>query len=108
MKTALKLRRSCFMVQTYVFHATRDIYICSVSVNVQLLEKVFNTKYDIFVLLFRDVSSIYRSDLQALRAATVDEEPVSLPDDSTPLQCGCLLRLESVRLYKINRNINRI
>lgn len=92
----------------YVFYATQDNYACSVLVNVNRLNNVFNTSHRIIVLVKPDLPSSYLTALTAQNATVIPYEPPSLADNHAPYYQDVLLKLVGFRLHHYIPSLKRV
>lgn len=92
----------------YVFYATQDNYACSVLVNVDRLNNLFNTSHRIIVLVKPDLPSLYLTALTAQNATVIPYEPPPLADDNVPYYQDVLLKLVGFRLHHYIPSLKRV
>lgn len=92
----------------YVFYATQDNYACSVLVNVDRLNNLFNTSHRIIVLVKPDLDSRYLTALTAQNATVIPYEPPPLADGNVPYYQDVLLKLVGFRLHHYIPSLKRV
>lgn len=92
----------------YVFYATQDNYACSVLVNVERLNNLFNTTHRIIVLVKPDLPSLYLTALTAQNATVIPYEPPPLADSNVPYYQDVLLKLVGFRLHHYIPSLKRV
>lgn len=92
----------------YVFYATARDYACSVLVNIDRLNNVFNTTHRIIVLVRPDLESEYLKAFTAQNATVIPYEPPSLANDNVPYYRDVLLKLVAFRLHHYIPSLKRI
>jgi hypothetical protein len=92
----------------YVFYATSDLYACSALVNVHRLQRLFQTRHPIFLLVSGGVSTRYRDRFGDYNVSVIEHEPPPLPIESTPYYRDVLLKLVSFRLHHWAPQVQRI
>lgn len=92
----------------YVFYATQDNYACSVLVNINRLNNVFNTSHRIIVLVKPDLPTSFLTALTAQNATVIPYEPPPLADSNVPYYQDVLLKLVGFRLHHYIPSLKRV
>ena len=92
----------------YVFYATEPDYACSVLVNIDRLNNLFNTTHRIIVLVRPDLQSEYLKAFTAQNATVIPYEPPPLANNEVPYYRDVLLKLVAFRLHHYIPSIKRI
>lgn len=92
----------------YVFYATDIFYACSVLVNIDRLNNLFNTTHRIIVLVKPDLDSHYLTAFTAQNATVIPYEPPPLANDSANYYHDVLLKLVAFRLHHYIPSLRRI
>ena len=92
----------------FVFYATKAEYACSVLVNIDRLNSIFQTKHRIIVLVKPTISSEYLSRFTAQNATVIPYEPPPLYDNDDPYYTDVLLKLVGFRLHQYIPSLKRI
>ncbi|CAF9932510.1 hypothetical protein IMSHALPRED_008905 [Imshaugia aleurites] len=92
----------------YVFYATEAEYACSVLINIDRLNNVFQTKNRVIVLVKPTISSEYLSLFTAQNATVIPYEPPPLYDNDTPYYADVLLKLVGFRLHQYIPSLKRV
>ena len=92
----------------YVFYATERDYACSVLVNIDRLNNLFNTTHRIIVLVKPDLQSEYLKTFTAQNATVIPYEPPPLANNEIPYYRNVLLKLVAFRLHHYIPSFKRI
>lgn len=92
----------------YVFYATQDDYACSILVNVDRLNNLFNTSHRIIVLVKPSLPSHYLTTLTAQNATVIPYEPPPLADGNVSYYQDVLLKLVGFRLHHYIPSLKRV
>ena len=92
----------------YVFYATQPDYACSVLVNIDRLQSLFNTTHRIIVLVRPDLGSSYLTALTRLNATVIPYSPPELRDEQIGYYHDVLLKLVAFRLHHYIPSLKRI
>ncbi|KAI9842378.1 MAG: hypothetical protein M1837_007298 [Sclerophora amabilis] len=92
----------------YVFYATSPEYACSVLINIDRLNTVFNTTHRILVLVRPDLDSSYLSAFTTRGSTVIPYEPPELGQDGVSYYEDVLLKLVSFRLHHYIPSLSRI
>lgn len=92
----------------YVFYATQSDYACSVLVNIDRLQNLFNTTHRIIVLVRPDLASPYLTAFTRLNATVIPYSPPELRDEQIGYYHDVLLKLVAFRLHHYIPSLKRI
>lgn len=92
----------------YVFYATAPQYACSILVNIDRLQRLFDTKHRIIVLVKPNLDSSYLSAFTAHNATVIPYEPPRNPTEDVPYYQDVLLKLVTFRLHHYIPSLKRI
>lgn len=92
----------------YVFYATQSDYACSVLVNIDRLQNLFNTTHRIIVLVRPDLASSYLTAFTRLNATVIPYSPPELRDEQIGYYHDVLLKLVAFRLHHYIPSLKRI
>lgn len=92
----------------YVFYATQSDYACSVLVNIDRLQNLFNTSHRIIVLVRPDLASSYLTAFTRLNATVIPYSPPELRDEQIGYYHDVLLKLVAFRLHHYIPSLKRI
>lgn len=92
----------------YVFYATQPDYACSVLVNIDRLQKLFNTTHRIIVLVRPDLATSYLTAFTSLNATVIPYNPPELADTQVEYYHDVLLKLVAFRLHHYIPSLKRI
>lgn len=92
----------------YVFYATQSDYACSVLVNIDRLQNLFNTTHRIIVLVRPDLASSYLTAFTRLNATVIPYSPPELRDEQIVYYHDVLLKLVAFRLHHYIPSLKRI
>lgn len=92
----------------YVFYATQEDYACSVLVNVDRLNNLFNTSHRIIVLVKPNLPSHFLTALTAQNATVIPYEPPPLADGNVSYYQDVLLKLVGFRLHHFIPSLKRV
>lgn len=92
----------------YVFYATQPDYACSVLVNIDRLQNVFNTTHRIIVLVRPDLASSYLTAFTRLNATVIPYSPPELREEQIGYYHDVLLKLVAFRLHHYIPSLKRI
>ncbi|MCJ1348381.1 hypothetical protein MMC31_006612 [Peltigera leucophlebia] len=92
----------------YVFYATQPDYACSVLVNIDRLQNLFNTSHRIIVLVRPDLASPYLTAFTRLNATVIPYNPPELKDEQVGYYHDVLLKLVAFRLHHYIPSLSRI
>ncbi|EQK99777.1 hypothetical protein G6O67_008001 [Ophiocordyceps sinensis] len=95
--------------KAFVFYATKDMYACSVLVNVHILRNVVHSRHRIAVLVSEDVYPELRLRLEAQNATVLTETPPPLHGDThVPYYKDCLLKLMAFKMHQLDPLLKQI
>lgn len=92
----------------YVFYATQPDYACAVLVNIDRLQKIFNTGHRIIVLVRPDLATPYLTAFTGLNATVIPYSPPRLADEQIGYYHDVLLKLVAFRLHHYIPSLKRI
>ena len=92
----------------YVFYATQPDYACSVLVNIDRLQNLFNTTHRIIVLVRPDLATSYLTAFTSLNATVIPYNPPELADTQVEYYHDVLLKLVAFRLHHYIPSLKRI
>ena len=92
----------------YVFYATQSDYACSVLVNIDRLQNLFNTRHRIIVLVRPDLGSSYLTAFTHLNATVIPYSPPKLRDEQIGYYHDVLLKLAAFRLHHYIPSLKRV
>lgn len=92
----------------YVFYAAQSDYVCSVLVNIDRLQNLFNTTHRIIVLVRPDLASSYLTAFTRLNATVIPYSPPELRDEQIGYYHDVLLKLVAFRLHHYIPSLKRI
>lgn len=92
----------------YVFYATQPDYACSVLVNIDRLQNLFNTTHRIIVLVRPDLASSYLTAFTRLNATVIPYSPPELKDEQVGYYHDVLLKLVAFCLHHYIPSLKRI
>ena len=107
-RTAVVTPRDKKSTLAYVFYATNDKYACSILVNVHRMQNLYHIKYGIVALVSEGVSAAYRKELERLNVQVILQEPPQISTGSNGYYGGCLLKLVSFWLHRLNPVLKRV
>lgn len=92
----------------YVFYATQPDYACSVLVNIDRLQNLFNTTHRIIVLVRPGLATSYLTAFTGLNATVIPYNPPELAGTQNEYYHDVLLKLVAFRLHHYIPSLKRI
>ena len=92
----------------YVFYATQDDYACSALINIERLQRKFNTRHRIIILISTSVSEPMRQALAEHNATVVLHDVPPLAENGASYYRDVLLKLVAFKLHLIDPSLRRV
>lgn len=90
-----------------VFYATKDMYACSILVNIHILKHVVQSRTRIIVIASKDIHPDIIDAFKRRSITLVYETPAKLHHISNPYYRGCLMKLAAFRLHESDAALKR-